>query len=1115
MKKNTRVFFVIIALLLLQSSTKSYAIVNSAITVTSITNISAQIYWTSDILSDSTILYGLKSQTYTLTPQSRCDGSVPTTKHCVYLTNLTPGTTYYYKIAEPATISIAGGVLPSTGSTFENYFTTLAIGLNTTTASANGFTPGSAGTIQTTTTYATPTTTNVVTPTPVTTTTGTIQPTSPVTTTTPPVLTNTTVPVVTTTAPVVGTPSGNTTTVVPVTTTTPVVNTSPTTMATVPIAPSNAVATLISSGGPGVNSIRIEWLDNSSNETNFKLYRSFVSASVSSSSQIILNANEKKYDDKNLQNGTYAYYVLACNTAGCSSAATTRSVTITSATQNTIVTPVSTTAGTQPTSTSLPINTATNPILTTNPTPPISAPTINISFGADTTTANMAPTLSTEISTALGKAVPGSFINIVSTDTTVSKAAFSVTVLKDGTFGINVPDGTYTVEGFIPMGTTATPIVKKIILLNGKATVATDQVIIGIKKISGSVTSTNNSPITDAEVGAYKKETGEWISAPTDSNGHFKLTVSPGTWDILLQPKTGNSVLWDANQVAPPVSFTNNSNNEEQNVTLLVTPLTSKLIINVTDDTGSPLPNIGIILDTVSVTTPVTSLSSTRRIRTEKTDIRGSIAIQEIPGTYYLRTSTANNSQLVEAYEQQIILGKNETSTMSIILKKETVLSLTTLSGTVRFDDNTTTDAYISAWSDEGGHEQTKSLLDGTYSFNLASNQTWHISAHKDILQKSYGTDDQTLTTTKSKQTLDFVFIKTQATVLPQTVTTTQTPTQQTIVSVDDGARFTLPANAVTSAGTIAVEVKPTTEAPSHTLSSVVSTAYDITVKNTSSGQKISQLSSSAEILLPYDEAELKAKGVALENVIPSYYDEVTGTWTSVPNFTINKEKKVFVLRVNHLTRFALIAAADTKAPSSPTAIVADYVTPTDVKITWKNPTEDIHHSKVYRSETFGTFGNIIAAEVFSNSFVDKTNNNTAKTYYYTVRTVDSAGNESTNSNQLAFLSKGSQFATNNASSSLLLPPGQISMSDDSTILDIGSRGDDVISVQKALKLDGFYTSGPITGYYGKLTKNAVMRFQNYYKNEILIPHGFKKPTGMVGPATRKKIQEILASNNG
>ena len=78
-------------------------------------------------------------------------------------------------------------------------------------------------------------------------------------------------------------------------------------------------------------------------------------------------------------------------------------------------------------------------------------------------------------------------------------------------------------------------------------------------------------------------------------------------------------------------------------------------------------------------------------------------------------------------------------------------------------------------------------------------------------------------------------------------------------------------------------------------------------------------------------------------------------------------------------------------------------------------------------------------------------------------------------------------------------------------MLSLGSKGDDVLSLQKALKYDGFYSTGPLTGYYGKLTENAVFRFQNYYKSELLIPNGYKIGTGVLGAITRKKINEIIA----
>ena len=49
------------------------------------------------------------------------------------------------------------------------------------------------------------------------------------------------------------------------------------------------------------------------------------------------------------------------------------------------------------------------------------------------------------------------------------------------------------------------------------------------------------------------------------------------------------------------------------------------------------------------------------------------------------------------------------------------------------------------------------------------------------------------------------------------------------------------------------------------------------------------------------------------------------------------------------------------------------------------------------------------------------------------------------------------------------------------------------------------------TLFFGTLTKNAVIRFQNKYKSEVLIPVGLKSGTGFVGSMTRNKLNEIVS----
>ncbi len=49
-----------------------------------------------------------------------------------------------------------------------------------------------------------------------------------------------------------------------------------------------------------------------------------------------------------------------------------------------------------------------------------------------------------------------------------------------------------------------------------------------------------------------------------------------------------------------------------------------------------------------------------------------------------------------------------------------------------------------------------------------------------------------------------------------------------------------------------------------------------------------------------------------------------------------------------------------------------------------------------------------------------------------------------------------------------------------------------------------------LTSTFGSKTKNAVMRFQSYYAASVLAPAGLTSATGVVGPLTRAKLNQIL-----
>lgn len=81
----------------------------------------------------------------------------------------------------------------------------------------------------------------------------------------------------------------------------------------------------------------------------------------------------------------------------------------------------------------------------------------------------------------------------------------------------------------------------------------------------------------------------------------------------------------------------------------------------------------------------------------------------------------------------------------------------------------------------------------------------------------------------------------------------------------------------------------------------------------------------------------------------------------------------------------------------------------------------------------------------------------------------------------------------------------------------LGDRNEDVRQLQITLNSLGVIVAsqgggspGSETTFFGNKTKDAVERFQNKYREDVLVPHGLTQGNGYVGPSTRTKLNELL-----
>ena len=165
----------------------------------------------------------------------------------------------------------------------------------------------------------------------------------------------------------------------------------------------------------------------------------------------------------------------------------------------------------------------------------------------------------------------------------------------------------------------------------------------------------------------------------------------------------------------------------------------------------------------------------------------------------------------------------------------------------------------------------------------------------------------------------------------------------------------------------------------------------------------------SADIKLTFTYTPIRFNN--LRGKIPEihYYDRASEIWIPLTETTKDSEANTLTAFIDRVALFAVFTEEDTTPPTPPTLIRTKALGDGKIQITWTNPTEDFAYIKIYRSEILGELGKIRAPRIFSREFID-IGVLDGVTYFYTVRAVDAAENESENEKQVGAYAVGTSF---------------------------------------------------------------------------------------------------------
>lgn len=276
--------------------------------------------------------------------------------------------------------------------------------------------------------------------------------------------------------------------------------------------------------------------------------------------------------------------------------------------------------------------------------------------------------------------------------------------------------------------------------------------------------------------------------------------------------------------------------------------------------------------------------------------------------------------------------SKNDTLTPLTFTFKE---SDATLQGAVSIAKGVETTAVQSAadldniwcwaWS-EGGSSWSDTEPGEDYRLNVdTAHDQWTAGCDAVLDDTWYFTQEPyQFTPAKGKNAHDFTLQKMDAWKVYEPVNETFDATENKIITYGDGTRLTIPAGTLASSGNVTVRGTPETNivrTDDHPLTIPVDwEAFDEqnNLIETFPGGDVT-------IEIPYTDEVLAEFGVDEDSLVGKYWDDLSGSWQTPDNITVDKDNNVITITTDHFTQYGATYNArigEVETPKVPTVTI-------------------------------------------------------------------------------------------------------------------------------------------------------------------------------------------------